>query len=319
MGKISSYARVLVSKLTDVFACDQTDNGTTETKSATVEQIGTAIGTLQNFADLDTSNKNLVDAINEIASYTPVYGNTASGAIATFDTSLALPLQDCTIGINAVQEGSGTPSPQNVRNLVGFTGANIKQFGANLISGDTYQLGVNVVLLGESAGDTYSTYLKATTYTISFTRPTSKTFRLDLTDSNGVQTRLINAGTATRKTFTIETEGFYKFGTYMSGGMTASDIADVMLVGGSSVKPYTAYTTPTTTAISWNDLGTVSEGSLDVTTGKLTVVNGSMGAGDYQITPIPINQISGTNNIFCDTGDTSVVYACSLKDYIDSQ
>lgn len=66
MGKISSYARVLAAKLADVFVVDQTDNGTTETKSATVEQIGTAIGTLQNFADLDTSNKKLVDAINEV-------------------------------------------------------------------------------------------------------------------------------------------------------------------------------------------------------------------------------------------------------------
>ena len=79
MGKISDYTRVLAAKLADVFVVDQTDNGTTATKSATVEQIGTAIGKLQNFADLDTSNKNLVDAINEIASYTPVYNNTASG------------------------------------------------------------------------------------------------------------------------------------------------------------------------------------------------------------------------------------------------
>ena len=45
MGKISDYTRVLAAKLADVFVVDQTDNGTTETKSATVEQMGTAIGT----------------------------------------------------------------------------------------------------------------------------------------------------------------------------------------------------------------------------------------------------------------------------------
>ena len=40
----------------------------------------------------------------------------------------------------------------------------------------------------------------------------------------------------------------------------------------------------------------------------------------YQLTPTQISAIVGTNNIFTDTnGDTSVVYACSLKDYIDSQ
>jgi hypothetical protein len=71
--------------------------------------------------------------MNEIVRYTPVYGNTASGAIATFDTSLALPLQDCTIAINAVQEGSGTPSPDNVRQITGFTGAKVSRTGKNLM------------------------------------------------------------------------------------------------------------------------------------------------------------------------------------------
>jgi hypothetical protein len=66
MGKISSYARIVAAKLADVFVCDQTDNGTTATKSATVEQIGTAIGTLQNFASLNTTSKTLTGAVNEI-------------------------------------------------------------------------------------------------------------------------------------------------------------------------------------------------------------------------------------------------------------
>jgi hypothetical protein len=89
---------------------------------------------------------------------------------------------------------------------------------------------------------------------------------------------------------------------------------------GSTATDYEAYN-GTNYNIDWQtEAGTVSEGSLNVTTGKLTVVNGSMGAGDYQITPMPINQISGTNNVFTDTnGDTSVMYACSLKDYIDGQ
>lgn len=76
----------------------------------------------------------LVDAINEViatSKLNPVYGNTASGAIATFDTSLALPLQDCTIAINAVQE-SGTPTPSSPKLISGFTGANIYVKGANL-------------------------------------------------------------------------------------------------------------------------------------------------------------------------------------------
>lgn len=223
----------------------------------------------------------------------------ASGAIATFESEYALPLRGLEIEINAVETGDGNPkSPSNPYTISGFTGSNIKQFGANLISGDTYQLGANVVLLGESAGDTYSTYLKATTYTISFKRPTSKTFRLDLTDSNGVQTRLINAGTATSKTFTIATEGFYKFGTYLSGGMTSSDIADVMLVEGSEVEPYTAYVAPTTTPITWQDeAGTVYGGTLDVTSGVLTVTWGGVDMGSLTWTYDSTYQRMKSNSI----------------------
>ena len=242
---------------------------------------------------------------------------TASGAIATFDTSLALPLQDCTIAINAVQE-SGTPTPSSPKAISGFTGANIKVAG-NLISSDLYQFSSRTVILGET-GNTYSLNLVPATYTISFKRPTGVQFSVTLHEQGGANTDILPSGSATSATFTITEFGAYRISIYRNSGVTTSDISDVMLVGGSEVKPYTAYTAPTTTAITWQDeAGTVSEGSLDVTTGKLTVVNGSMGAGVYQITPIPINQLSGTNNVFCDTGDTSVVYACSLKDYIDSQ
>lgn len=303
MGKISDYTRVLAAKLADVFVVDQTDNGTTETKSATVEQIGTAIGTLQNFADLDTSNKSLVDAINEIASYTPVYGNTASGAIATFDTSLALPLQDCTIEINGTN----------------LTGANIKVVGANLwdeewLHGYYNTSGEYVSNANYLCSKNMFRVKPNTTYY--YLVPTGYTGRIVYYDINGDFISRTGTGTA-NNTFTTPTNCYF---IHLLVDNYSSDYNnDVSVNYPATDTAYHAYD-GTTYPITWQDeAGTVSEGSLNVTTGHLTVVNGSMGAGDYQITPIPINQLSGTNNIFCDTGNTSVVYACSLKDYIDSQ
>lgn len=43
----------------------------------------------------------------------------ASGAIATFNTDVAAPLKECKIYFNPIQEGSGDPSPENIRNING--------------------------------------------------------------------------------------------------------------------------------------------------------------------------------------------------------
>ena len=204
--------------------------------------------------------------------------DTASGAIATFESEYALPLRDCTIAINAVQE-SGTPTPSSPKAISGFTGANIKVAG-NLLNGNKYQLGEKVVLLGELASNTYSTYLVKGTYTLSFKRPTNLNFRVDITDSNATQTNIVPVGLSTSATFTITKSGYYKFGTWISTSMLTTDITDIMLTGGSEVQPYTPYTTPTTTAITWQtEAGTVYGGSLDVTSGVLTVTHGYIDMG----------------------------------------
>ena len=56
----------------------------------------------------------------------------ASGAVATFNTTLAMPLASCKIAINAWQEGSGDPSPVNNRPIHGFSVLNATRAGKNL-------------------------------------------------------------------------------------------------------------------------------------------------------------------------------------------
>lgn len=57
----------------------------------------------------------------------------ASGAVVTFNTALAMPLKSCVVNIPVTQEGTGDPSPDNVRNFIGFSGVNIGH-----ISGSEY-------------------------------------------------------------------------------------------------------------------------------------------------------------------------------------
>ena len=75
------------------------------------------------FAALEKLNQDIIDLY-------PV--STASGSIANFSTSLALPLVECKAQIVAQQAGSGTPSPQNERAISGFSEVNVTRCGINI-------------------------------------------------------------------------------------------------------------------------------------------------------------------------------------------
>lgn len=54
--------------------------------------------------------------------------SSASGSIATFDTDLTDNLVKCVADIQAVQSGSGTPSPDNVHSISGWQNVNVAKF-----------------------------------------------------------------------------------------------------------------------------------------------------------------------------------------------
>lgn len=67
MGKISDYANVLKSKLTDLVVVYQRNDGELETKNATLEQLGDAICGEQVHATLETDDQTIIGGINELA------------------------------------------------------------------------------------------------------------------------------------------------------------------------------------------------------------------------------------------------------------
>lgn len=69
--------------------------------------------------------------------------------------------------------------------------------------------------------------------------------------------------------------------------------------------------------IDWEtQAGTIYEGEINFLTGEITVVNGSEGAGTYNIAPIPLSASEGVNNIFADCGDVEVTYNISIDEAI---
>ena len=294
---------------------------------------------------------------------------TASGSIATFDTSLALPLQDCTIAINT-NSGVGGANIQRCNNA----------FASLWDIDSSFKGSVEFNQIIPTASKDYTNSSTDTrayfAFQIASITPTITYFSKWINEV-GVLSLIIkpsSVGTGLKikhngqsldlnlyinSTETLIANHVYMFSIdcisvnpTISGGVITENLQlfDLTQMFGSTIADYIysleqategagvaffkslypndyyAYDSGTSELVGdnlvyvdWSSLGTITEGSLDVTNGKLTVTTGSMASGDYQIIPNAINQISGSNNIYADTGNTSVVYACSLKDYIDSQ
>lgn len=72
-------------------------------------------------------------------------------AIVTFeDGADDLPVKEMRIAIEPVQEGTGTPSPDNVRPITGWTGCNVTRTGKNLVVENTIALGY---VINETTGN----------------------------------------------------------------------------------------------------------------------------------------------------------------------
>lgn len=104
-------------------------------------------------------------------SFQDLQEKSASGAIATFNTALAMPLASCNIAVNAWQEGSGEPSPSNVRAIHGFSEINPTRAGKNLIRTANLDFVQPVPMSGDAntkrifTENSYCLGLSATNYT----------------------------------------------------------------------------------------------------------------------------------------------------------
>ena len=112
----------------------------------------------------------------------PVIINSASGSIASFDDGADnMKIQKLIVNIEPLQAGSGEPSPNNIRPISGWAGAEIEHAGKNLLEKP-------FVYRPQPATISDCFYIKAGTYTFSFDSigtATSWRFALALFDANG--------------------------------------------------------------------------------------------------------------------------------------
>ena len=255
------------------------------------ESIEYARGDHQHPSDtskLDVSDGERIE--NEALNAYPV--NESQGGVVSFNDGSGLKANEVIVGIVPVQSGSGDPAPDNVRPISGWTGTKVVRTGKNLLDLSTLRSGrfdettpfpaTNVCTDGYSAVKGGST--------ICLDQDDNSNFAgryIRFYDANHTYINSVDSYTHGAVTFSVpENACYFRIMWYNTDAYTAlGDITSVhpRIAYGSSPAYYEAYA-GTIIPISWEDeAGTVYGGTLDATTGVLTVDRAMLDMGAQEL------------------------------------
>ena len=186
-------------------------------------------------------------------------------------------LRELVVDITPVQSGSGDPSPENVRLISGWTGADIAVIGKNLFDVD------NAVVYSRSINDNTLKYVVAsssrsyaipclpnTTYAVSCNNPNITIFRVCyikdafIPDTGNLDAYGIQVATASGSfTITTDTDATYLV-VQINSAVIAESAGKVQIEFGSVATEYVPYNSASTVhSVSWlPDADTVYGGTL---------------------------------------------------------
>lgn len=194
-----------------------------------------------------------------------------SGTICSFDDGADdVPVKDLVVNITAVQTGTGDPSPTNIRPITAFDAANITVSSKNLLDESTIEYGSYDTTGYPTQNDNavyrrFSISLKAGTYT----------FKTDLTDAHIIayfvnSSRTSVSGDRNTVTFTSAVDFVFKLSFRNTSSAAITELFNCQLEIGSVATDYEPHN-GNTYNISFGAASTVYGGTLDVTSGMLTV------------------------------------------------
>ncbi len=217
---------------------------------------------LMYIVDDDTSKRITLKNLKSVVGGEDVTG-TASGAVATFiDGGDDKPLKECEVSIEATQSGSGTPSPSNVRPIVGRSEVNVSVSGKNLWNEDYTGISANITYKAIYVGDG--------TFTCSTTCPMSGQAKNVFFLSGNVSSGAASATNGVSNGLPITTQstnGYVTIAYRNDFGLNPANYETQIEIG-SNATEYVPFVAHNITTI---PLGrTVYGGTLDVTRGILT-------------------------------------------------
>ena len=214
----------------------------------------------------------------------------AAAALQNFKTDVIAPLKECKVHFSPVQEGTGDPSPDNVRAISGWTGVKVTRCGKNMlpaVADSVTKLGVTYAVEKDSNGSITRIHVTGTstgnssinTIANDLILPSGNYTLTAMTDGDGQHDfNLRKKGTSTDivqrvspKTFSIsETTAYQSAYVYCKGGNTFDFYVHPMIRLSSIIddtfEPYSGTTIP----VDWTtEAGTVYGGYVDLVSGEV--------------------------------------------------
>ena len=280
------------------------------TKKGTVLQVANKMlkGT-EYLTDLpDFTNKTVLGGLEELkgdlTALLPV--NTASGAIANFDTDLSLPLVDCKASIVASQ-ASGTPTPSTPLPITGYTGMNLTVANENMTPQHIYHVSWQT-----EAGTVYGGNLDLTTGVLTVTW-LGKTYTGDANEN------WVMHGSGSALAFAMRSS------VYLNIDINELPKADYLQgisrnTTWGNFDNWVSVTSGMQIVTGIQSITSVTDWTDYLALNPLTVIWKAETPVTYQLTPVQVNALLGVNNVFNDTnGDTEVQYKDSIQHYIDTR
>ena len=199
-------------------------------------------------------------ALKALSGGVPLSEYTTTGNPVTFETNVAKPLSECLVSFSPVQSGTGDPSPENIRSITGWTGATVYRTGKNLLSPDAITSDANNIYLWWANG----LYLSAGKYTLTTEESMSQLVVRDFLTNTNISSVYNNSSL----TFTLSAGTKVKAFAYKTG---IDRTQDIQLEIGETPSTFKEYTGESVSVTFPAEAGTVYGGTLDLTTGVLTV------------------------------------------------
>ena len=196
-----------------------------------------------------------------------------SDGILTFESDYKCPFKHIAATIEPVQDGTGDPSPDNVRPISGWTWAEIQRTGKNLLPNKKYQDTSIRVQLGQDSADYF--LMKAGTYKLSYGLTSGITA--------GAYWRVRGGAVQNSTNIVLAEDSEIQIWLYRNP-LSADDVLWWQLELGSTATAYEAYQ-GSSLSINWEDeAGTVygstiaidEDGSCKLTVGRKMIDCGSL-------------------------------------------
>ena len=203
---------------------------------------------------------------------------TISDNIVTVKSPCDTSMQRLKVYFSPIQNGSGDPSPTNVRPITGWTGLDVTRRGKNLFNSDIENGGFNSSTGNEIANEkrlrSGFIFLKAGTYTIS----SSTTYIMVIVyiydiNKNYISDELINVFNYMPYTFTINGDRYIRliWRRPDNAQIINDSIDNLQIELGSTATTYEPYS-GTTIPVDWSsEAGSVYSGYVDLISGELVV------------------------------------------------